>query len=403
MWKLFRQKPKRVYLDWAAATPLTEAVVRAMAPYVVTHFANPSAVHQEGQVAHDAVTTARTEIARTLQLRPDAVVFAGSGTEANQLAIIGTVMAAYESGMQFTDMSILTTELEHPSVHGVLATLASWGVRIIYLPVDEAGKITVSAVAERLEAGTVLCTTAYVNSEIGVIQPINKLAKAVRQRADQLGVKVRIHIDAAQAPLWLPCGLDRLQVDMATFDAGKCCGPKGVGFLAGRCVHELRPLFSGGGQESGLRPGTENVPGIVGAATAFQWAQAEHEARAQRVAKVRDGFLQLLSKRLPEVVINGPQGDDRVANNVNVSLPGFDTEYAVVTLDHGGVAASSKSACSGAGGGESRAVRAISGDAARAAATLRFTLGPDTTLSECERAVSLLETYRDRMRQLTQT
>ncbi len=393
---------RRAYLDFAAATPLDPQVAKVMRQYEAIDFANPSAIHKEGVRARAAVESARQKIATTLGIRAEGVLFTGSGTESNNLAILGYVKyLARERGVAYSDMEIVTTALEHPSVGSLLPILESTGVVVRQVPVNEFGQITTKALAEVLSAKTVLVTFAYANSEIGVVQNISRLARQVRESEKKFGTKIVIHIDAAQAPLWLPCEMVRLGVDMLSLDAGKCFGPKGVGVLARRGGVALLPIMYGGGQEQGLRPGTESAAAIVGAASAIEKAQTLHIKRAEEVMKVRDRAIALILKELPGTVLNGPTGVDRLANNINFSLPRFDTEYAVVYLDTYGVAASTKSACAGAGGGESVVVKAITNDAERARSTIRLSLGPKSTLSEVALAVKILKRFCEKMTPLT--
>ncbi len=184
---------------------------------------------------------------------------------------------------------------------------------------------------------------------------------------------------------------------MMSLDTGKCNGPKGIGILARRGGVDLLPILFGGGQEQGLRPGTENVAGIVGAAKALELAQATYLKRADTVRRIRDEFIIMLQEAMPEVRLNGPEGESRLANNINISLPKFDTEYAVVYLDSRGIAASTKSACAGAGGGESKVVWAMTGDKARAKSTLRLSLGAETTRAEMEVVLDVLLKFREKM------
>jgi cysteine desulfurase len=249
-----------------------------------------------------------------------------------------------------------------------------------------------------LSPKTVLVTVAYVNSEIGTIQDLGAIARVIKKHTHDTGATTLLHTDAAQAPLWLPCMLSQHGVDLLSLDAGKFCGPKGVGVLARVKGVELRTVAHGGGQEAGLRPGTEPVALVVGCATALVLAQTEWKARAEKVTAVRDYFITELIKAIPSAVINGPMGNDRVANNVNISIPGLDSEFAVISLDVAGIAASTKSACSSAGGGESVVVMATSNDKARASSTLRFTLGPDTTKEEIDRTVATLLNHKTKQR-----
>lgn len=396
---IFDRFKKRIYLDYAAATPLHPLVSRAMRPFLNNTFGNPSAIHQEGVQARQAVESARQQVATTLGVRPAEVIFTGSGTESNNLALLGLLKKRNrQDGVPYSEMEIITTRIEHPSIANVLPVLEATGVVVRYVEVDREGKIVLPALAAVLSPKTVLLTFAYANSEVGVVQSVTRLVREVRRYEKEQGIKIYVHLDAAQAPLWLPCGMERLGVDLLSLDAGKCQGPKGVGVLAIRGAVDLIPIMYGGGQEQGIRPGTENVAAIVGAATALALAQAGYKARAQKVAVVRDAFITELQKHWPEVVLNGPTGEDRLANNSNISLPGYDTEYAVVYLDAHGIAASTKSACAGAGSGESVVVATMTGDTALATATLRLSLGPDTTVAEMKKVVDVLLRFREKMK-----
>ncbi len=398
-----KSRSKRIYLDHAAATPLLPPVKKAMEPFLTGYFANPSAIHQEGVASKRALTQARQDIATILGVRPSGVTFTSGGTESNNLAILGLVNRLHgEDKIPYNEMEILTTRLEHPSIGAVFPLLQNLGVKINFIEVDGEGKITVPALNSSLTTKTVLVTFAYANSEIGVIQPVHRLVREIRRFEKKLQHKIIVHIDAAQAPLWLSCRLPDLGVDLMSLDVAKCGGPKGLGLLVRHGDISLSPLLYGGGQEAGLRPGTENVASIVGAATALVLAQKTYKTRAEKVMLVRDNFFKLLATELPEAVINGPEDESRLVNNINFSLPGVDTEYAVVYLDKHGVAASTKSACAGAGGGESAVVSAISGDSKRAKSTLRLSLGTETSVADLKKVIVLLQKYLKMMSTLTQ-
>jgi cysteine desulfurase len=392
---------RRIYLDTAAATPLLPAVFSVMEPYLRECYGNPSSIHQEGIVAKQAITDSRLKIARTLGMRSDQVFFTGSGTESNNLAILGYVEALFQAGRAYETMEVITTAIEHPSVLELIPVLQSRGVRVVTVPVDESGSIRQSAFVAALTPQTVLVTFAYANSEIGVVQPVLRLVRAIRAYEKTAEITIQVHLDAAQAPLWLPCQIAKLGFDSLTLDAGKCGGPKGVGVIIVREPKRLRAIAYGGGQERGLRPGTEQVAGIVGAAEAITLAQAAYLERSEAVSVVRDAALARLPEFLPTAILNGPTGAARQANNINISLPGFDTEYAVVWLDKAGVAASTKSACAGAGSGRSHVVFACTGDAARAGATLRLSLSEATTLDDLLYTFKTLAQYAETMKGLT--
>lgn len=394
---MFKKKNKRVYLDFAAATPLLPLAKAAMEPFLMGDFGNPSAVHQEGVVARRSVEMAREEVASSFQVRPEFVTFTSGGTEANNLALIGTIMRLQADGREYSDMEVVSTRIEHPSVQMTLRALARFGVGVRYVDADSNGVIKIAHLREQVSAKTVLVSVAYVNSEIGVIQPLRSVRKVLKEAEDKFGTKIFFHVDAAQAPLWLNCQFDSTAADFLALDSSKCFGPKGVGVLLRSRRTILSGVTYGGGQESGLRPGTENVAGVVGAGVAFRKAVEGHQARAEKVRSVRDEGIKLILETIPQAVLNGGVGEDRVANNINISIPGLDTEFATVVLDKNGFAVSTKSACSGAGGGESAVVKEISGDSARALSTLRLTLGPNTTPKEIDELARVLKNHIDQM------
>lgn len=433
----FEARP-RTYLDHASATPLRSEVLTAMLPYLTESFGNPGSIHTEGQIAKAAVTSARVTVARALSVQPECVTFTSGGTESNNVGIIGVVKARHDSGVAYEQIEIITTKIEHPATGKTFEYLSGLGVIVKYAPVDADGEIILSELQSLLTDKTLLVSIAYVNSEIGVIQDIGAISRLLTKfskQSNSIGVtetsairgvqtksdepyslygeenfvqnnkEVRrlrssdifLHVDAAQAPLWLPCDLPRLGCDLMSLDAGKFGGPKGVGAL----VHQKRVPISnisfGGGQERGLRPGTENVASIVGFAVAFGLAQKSWAQNSENVGELQKYFFELLAAKIPAAVINGAIGEARVANNINISIPGIDSEFAVVTLDVAGIAISTKSACSSAGGGASQVVETITGDTARASTTLRFSLGVDTTRNEIDQAITVLAQHIEKI------
>ncbi len=399
------RRPARLNLDYAAATPPLSEVVQLMHRLSSTITGNPSALHQEGVMARKVIDAARLSVARTLEVREEEVLFTASGTESNNLAISGYLESLIKSGRAPQSCVVLTTATEHPSIGKVLEYWQRRGVRVVTVPVDGFGFISEAALREALNPEVVLLTFAYGNSEIGVVQPVRRLARIVREYERTHGVRIVIHLDACQAPLWLSCQPRQLGVDLMSLDAGKCNGPKGVGFLIVRPGVTLEPIIHGGGQERGLRGGTENTPAIAGAALALLRAQegmAERSAAAAKAAAVlRAGLVEI-----PGVVFNGPSYDEhktvRLPHNVNISIPGLDTEFAAVVLDAHDIAVSTKSACSGAGGGVSATVMAISDDAARAQSTLRFTIDPLLRPEDMQRVVEALRDHVMQMQKVDQ-
>ena len=392
-------KARTVYCDYAAATPVSEAVAEKMDTLQRNVFGNPGGIHALAVEAKTVLDAARLELARALGVRPPEVIFAASGTEANNLAVLGLFEARVAAGVAYSDMEIVTTKIEHPSVLEAVAALVTRGVIARYAPVDEYGHIKANELAALINERTVLVTFAYANSEVGTVQAVSKLSRRVKKQNSNTFV----HIDAAQAPLWLTCKLRQLGVDLLSLDTGKCNGPKGFGVLVKRAAVVLTPQLHGGGQESGLRASTENVPTIAGGVLALTEAftkQDQTRARAHTLAHV---LQTALKESVPEAVFNGPEITEnsssllRLPNNIHISLPGYDTEYAVVYLAAHGIAASTRSACSAAGEGESTVVMEITGDSARARSTIRFSIDPEASVADMHYVAKILRQHLDLM------
>ncbi len=386
--------PERLYLDYAAATPMRSEVLWVMQPYFNQIYGNAGAIHAEGRAAREAITNSRMTIARTLGVRPLEITFTGSGSEANNLALCGHVRALVEDKkVPFSEIEIISTKIEHPSILAVLDHLEELGVTITYVPVNDVGLIDLTALENLLSPRVKLISFVYGNSEIGTVQPVKKITRLVKKYNQRLGATIAVHTDASQAPRWLSCYVPMLGVDAITLDAGKCEGPKGVGMLVAREALPLKGMVLGGGQERGLRAGTEHTAAIVGAAEALKLAQVEWPSANQQTGRGTLLLFQSLKECLPELVLNGPWPElkqhskshrithNRLPNNLNISLPGINTEYAVTVLDKEGIAASTKSACSAGSLDSSSVVKTISGDDALAAATIRFSLGPNSNLN----------------------
>ena len=385
--------PTRVYLDHASATPLRPEVLSAMMPYFIESFGNPGSIHTEGQQAKAALEDARTSVARLLSVQTECVTFTSGGTESNNLATMGVVRAQHDNGVPYEQIEIITTAIEHPATSKTFEYLATLGVVVKTVPIDEGGQIILSQLHSLLTPATLLVSLAYVNSEIGVIQDVGAISRVLNKFSKAHESTTYLHVDAAQAPLWLPCELSRLGCDLMSLDAGKFGGPKGVGALIHLKRVPLKNISYGGGQERGLRPGTESVASVVGFATAFLLAQSNWAKNTETVKVLQEYFFEQLKEKIPTAKINGVLGEYRVANNINISILGIDSEFAVVSLDVAGISISTKSACSSAGGGGSSVVQAITGDIGRSNTTLRFSLGPTTTRAEVERAIDQLRKH----------
>ena len=301
---------QRIYLDHAATTPVRPEVLEAMLPFFGAGGYNPSSVHAEGRAAREALDDARERVARVLGAKPKEIVFTGSGSEADNLAIAGVARALRARGRH-----IVSVGTEHHAVLHTLDALKDEGWEVTLLGVDSAGRVDPEAFAAALRDDTVLASVAYANNEIGTIAPIAQLAKLARAR------EVRFHTDAVQAPAYLPIDVRELGVDLLSIAAHKFYGPKGVGALYVREGTPVAPLLHGGGQEFAKRAGTENVAGIVGMARALELAAAERAEVAARVGALRDRLEAVVCEHLEGVRVNG-SGGPRLPNNLNLAISG---------------------------------------------------------------------------------
>lgn len=407
---------KRIYLDYAAATPLDSRVFKAMKPFFDIEFGNPSSIHAEGVRAKNAIETARNNVAKILHGHPDEIIFTSGGTESNNLAIMGTALRLEKEGMPFSKMHFVTTVVEHPSVKDVFAELERRGTIVSYIGVDEKGIVKLQEFKKMLRKETVLVSVMYANSEIGTVQPISHIVKIIRNFRKQHNPVSSFqspvfHCDATQAPLYLDINVQKLGVDLMTLDGQKMYGPKGVGALFKKRGVLIAPPFYGGGQEDGLRPGTENVPGIVGFATALQYASHEREHESVRLTKLRGYFIKKILSEIPNTILNGDR-TNRLPNNVNFSflrpvrqahgkqgsgqVLGIDNEWLVLQLDALGISAGTGSACLSQKENISYVVAALGGDKSRASSSVRFTLGRSTRKKDIDYTIEKLAEIIDK-------
>lgn len=383
----------RVYLDHAASTPLAPEVLEAMMPFFRQDFGNPNSMHAEGKKAAKALRESRQIVAEELGARPENVIFTGSGTEGNNIAIQGAVREArkHVSGIP----RIIITSIEHSSVLNVSKALSEEGIEVDLCGVDEGGIIDLAELRSLLRDETVLVSVMYVNNEIGTIQPLKEVARIIKKFKERKGAGSAyplLHTDAAQAPLYVDINVEDLGVDLLTIDAQKVYGPKGVGALYIKKGIVIEPIFFGGGQEKGLRPSTQNVAGIVGLAQALKLAGKDREEESARLRELQDHFFERIRNEVPQALVNGStEKEERVPNNVNVSIPGAEGDYLVVALDAKDIAVSSVSACGSGDGRPSHVVRAISGDDRRVEGAIRFTMGRGTRRSDIDEAVEALK------------
>jgi len=365
--------------------PTTPSVFSAMKPHMLTFFGNPGANHSEGRFAKEALNNARSSVADVLKVKQEEIIFTSGATEANTLAIIGHVEGLRNQGRTYKDMHVVTSAIEHVNVLKSIEALKEKGVLVSIVFPNEEGIITPKSVQDALTNKTVLVSIQYVNSEIGTIMPLRKIKKFVHAFSKEIAV----HTDAAQAALFLPLLFEQVGVDMITLDGQKFGGPRGVGALIKKRNVALTPILFGGGQEGGMRPGTENVALIVGFARALTEAQDTHEEKKETITALRNWTINEIEKNIDQVRINGSK-EKRVANNINISFPGYDSEYLAAYLDKKGFAVSTKVTCDTGASTGSDVVRVVTGDESRANSTLRITLGPFTKKSEMRRFVKAL-------------
>jgi cysteine desulfurase len=345
---------KRIYFDHAAATPVDARVLQAMEPFWAGEFANPSAIHKEGVLARKTVEAARKNIATLLGVHADEIVFTGSATESANLALFGAV-AAWQKSHPGKTPHIIVSAIEHDAVLEPARRLEESGVRVTRVAVNAQGIVDVHSVKNAINTDTVLISVMYANNEIGTVQPISEIAKAIRKwKKEERGV-TRVgkpegderyplfHTDATQAVNYLDLSMPRLGVDLLTMNAAKIYGPKGIGLLAILRDTPIDAMTLGGGQERGRRAGTENVPAIVGFAEALRLTREIAEDEGARLSVLRDQLIGEL-KKIPGLLVNGDE-HERLPNNINFSLPGIDVEFLALQLDAQGFAVATKSAC----------------------------------------------------------
>ncbi len=367
---------RSVYLDYAAATPVDRVVLKVMHPYFSDKFYNPSASYDASKEVKKVVELSRSKVAAILGAKASEIIFTAGGTEANNLAIHG-VMAEHPNA------KLVISAIEHPSI---IEPAKRYKKEIC--PVDSTGIINLKALRDLIDDQTVLVSVMYVNNEIGVIEPISDVAKVIKavrnSRLERgVGLPIYLHSDACQAANYLDLHTSRLGVDLMTINGGKIYGPKQSGSLFIKSDVKLQPLIDGGGQERGLRNGTENVPAIIGLASALELVQAARKTSADKLAKLQAYFIDSITKNFKNATINGSL-TKRVVNNVHVTFKGVDNEWLLIKLDEAGIMAAAGSACSAANVEPSTVLKAIGLSDQDAQSSVRFTLGRDTTQKDLD-------------------
>ncbi len=378
-------KPQ-IYLDHAAASPIRPAVLKAMQPFFKADFGNPAAITALGVTAKSAIEHSRQRIATVLAAHPDEIIFTSGGTESTNLAIQG-ILRAESTG------HVIATAIEHQAVLEPINLVSHQGYPSTIVPVGSTGLVEVAELIAAIEPATRLISVMLANNEIGTIQPVADLARALRRanrdRAAKNLPQIYLHTDACQAAAYLWLDVNRIGVDGLSLNSAKAGGPKGMGVLYLRRGTPLAPIIVGGGQEAGRRGGTENVAAIVGGALAMTEAQSAWQQESARLKTLRDDLFQTLKNALPDIILNGA-ADQRLVNNLNLTIPGIDAEALLLYLDADGVTIGTGAACSNLTLEPSHVLKALGLTDQAAHATIRLTLGWTTTKSDVEAASQLL-------------
>lgn len=378
---LFKAQKNRIFLDHASTTPIDEGVVNAMRD-IETIFANPSSIYKEGLEAKRIFEDSREMVAEILECKPREVIFTGSGTESCNMAIRGMVHIPKKT-------HIVTTTIEHPAVLETCKALESEGVSVTYVDVNSSGVVDVDDILGAVRPETRVVSVMYVNNEIGTVQPIRKIGNGIDRIRSERGDPIYFHTDASQAPCYLPVRPEALKVDAMTLDGSKIYGPKGVGILFSRAGFSLKPIVYGGGQEFGLRSGTENNVSARGMAVALDKAVRMMPEETKRVKMLKEMLVENVRFAFPSSSVNGDI-DRSVAHIVSICLPGSESEFLVLRLDSLGVACSSSSACSSKKrGAHSHVLEALKRSECLSS-SVRFSLGRSTSNSDISKVCRAL-------------
>ncbi|MGI6284526.1 cysteine desulfurase NifS [Neomoorella humiferrea] len=381
---------RRVYLDHSATTPVRPEVLEAMLPFLKEEaFGNPSTIYSYGREAKKALDEAREKVAGLIGARPEEIVFTSGGTEADNLALIGTAAANERKGRH-----IITSSIEHHAVLHTAQYLMRQGFKVTFLPVTPEGLVRVEDVEEAITDETILISVMHVNNEVGTIQPIKEIGHLARERG------IVFHTDAVQSVGKIPVNVDELNVDLLSASAHKIYGPKGVGCLYIRKGTKITPILHGGGQERKRRAGTENMPGIVGFGRAAELARQELPQEMPRLKALRDRLIKGILERIEDVQVNGDL-EKRVATNANFSFRYVEGESLLLSLDMKGICASSGSACTSGSLDPSHVLLAMGIPHEVAHGSVRMTLGRGNTEADIDYVLEVMPEIVARLRAMS--
>ena len=370
----------RIYLDYAATTPVLPEVLAEMLPYFSEKFGNPSGVYGTAREAHQAIEKARRQVAEAIGAEPAEIYFTSGGSESDNLAIRGTARAAADRGRH-----LITSRIEHHAVLNPCRQLEREGWKVTYLPVDREGRVSPEDVEKAITPETTLISIMSANNEIGTLEPVGEIGRIAEAHG------IPFHTDAVQAVGCTDVDVRRDRIDLLSLSAHKIYGPKGTGALYVRRGTRIRGLILGGAQERGLRAGTENTAGIVGLGAAIGIAAANRETQAEAIRRLRDRMIRETLDTIPESGLNGPM-TERLCNNCHFSFAGVESEALLLRMDLAGIAASGGSACTSGSTEPSHVLEAIRPGTGETAGSIRLTLGRDTTEAEVDETV---RTMRD--------
>lgn len=401
-------KLNKIYLDHAATTPIDPRVLKAMMPYLEERYGNASSAHSFGQEAMAGVNKSRKTLADFLNCEIDEIIFTSGATESNNLAILGYLrLINYlikKSDVGIKTPHIITSQIEHPAVFAVCQALEREGVEVTYVRVNKDGIVDVDEIKKEIKQNTVLVSIMYVNNETGVIQPIREIGKMIKKYNKNLikgelgkNIPIIFHTDATQAINYCNCNVKYIHVDMLSMSGHKIYGPKGIGALYLRKGLRISPISYGGHQENGFRSGTYNTPGIVGLGKAIEIISEKENIK---ILKFRDRIIKKISKKIPDVFINGSM-QARIPSNINFSFKSVDGESVMIMLDMEGIAVSTGSACASGARNPSHVLTAMGISPRLAEGSIRITLGKYNTAQEIDYFIKKLAEIIEKLRKIS--
>lgn len=369
------------YLDNSATTQCAKSAADLMMKLLTEDYGNPSALHRKGVTAENYINEARKKIAKTLKAQEKEIVFTSGGTESNNLAIIGSAMANKRAGMH-----VITTQIEHASVSNTMAYLEEQGFAVTYLPVDGNGVISLDDLKNAIRPDTILVSMMHVNNEIGAVEPVEEAGKLIKE----VNPKTLFHVDAIQSYGKFKIVPKKMNIDLLSVSGHKIHGPKGSGFLYIKDKTKIKPILFGGGQQKGMRSGTENVPAYAGLGVAAEEIYTDFETKIEHMYELRDYFVQEAEK-IDGVTINGKRGRETAPQVISVSIRGVRAEVMLHTLEDSGIYVSAGSACSSNKPSVSHTLKSIGLAPELLDSTVRFSLSVNTTKEELDYALDTMK------------